>query len=75
MVIAADVRVGGDSRLPAPGSTTWLESAATRPGSWWPDWLSWLEGYAGEGRVAPKKLGSAKCQVTAKAPGTYVHAT
>jgi class II poly(R)-hydroxyalkanoic acid synthase len=55
-------------------SEEWLAAAATRPGSWWPDYLAWLGERAGPLRAAPKKLGSAKHEALAKAPGTYVHA-
>jgi polyhydroxyalkanoate synthase len=52
-----------------------LERAATLPGSWWPDYVTWLEQRSGELRPAPRKLGSRAHRATAKAPGTYVHAT
>jgi polyhydroxyalkanoate synthase subunit PhaC len=51
-----------------------LAGAATRPGSWWPDYVAWLGERSGALRPAPKKLGSAKHAALAKAPGTYVHA-
>jgi len=53
----------------------WLEQAATRPGSWWPDYCDWLERRSGDWRPAPKTLGSRKYRALAKAPGTYVHAS
>jgi poly[(R)-3-hydroxyalkanoate] polymerase subunit PhaC len=52
-----------------------LERAATLPGSWWPDYVAWLERRSGELRSAPRKLGSRAHRATAKAPGSYVHAT
>jgi polyhydroxyalkanoate synthase len=54
---------------------TWLEQAATTRGSWWPDYVSWLEERSGALRPAPKALGSRKYKALAKAPGTYVHAS
>jgi polyhydroxyalkanoate synthase subunit PhaC len=53
----------------------WLEQAATRPGSWWPDYCDWLERRSGDWRPAPRTLGSRKYRALAKAPGTYVHAS
>jgi polyhydroxyalkanoate synthase len=58
----------------APDSADWLASAATMQGSWWPDWLAWLDGRSGELRPAPKKLGGRTHKTLAKAPGSYVHA-
>ena len=48
---------------------TWLDQAATLPGSWWADYDEWLAARSGELVPAPKitKRG-------AKAPGSYVHA-
>ena len=34
-----------------------LEQAAKLPGSWWPDYVQWLQERSGELRPAPKKLG------------------
>ena len=44
-------------------------------GSWWPDYIAWLEPRSGEKVPAPKKLGSRKYKATAKAPGIYVMAS
>jgi polyhydroxyalkanoate synthase len=52
----------------------WLAAAATRPGSWWPDYLAWLGARSGGLRPAPKTLGSKRHKGLARAPGTYVHA-
>jgi polyhydroxyalkanoate synthase len=43
-------------------------------GSWWPDYVAWLQARSGELVVAPNALGSRRHKATAKAPGTYVHA-
>jgi polyhydroxyalkanoate synthase subunit PhaC len=53
----------------------WLERAATQPGSWWPDYSAWLAERSGELVAAPAKLGSRAHKPTAKAPGSYVHAS
>ena len=52
----------------------WIDRAATRKGSWWPDYDEWLAARSGELKPAPKRLGNARFKATAKAPGSYVHA-
>jgi polyhydroxyalkanoate synthase len=56
-------------------TNAFLERAATLPGSWWPDYVEWLQQRSGELRPAPRKLGSRAHRAAAKAPGTYVHAS
>jgi len=51
----------------------WSELAATRRGSWWPDYDEWLSARSGELRPAPKRLGGPGYRAHGKAPGTYVH--
>jgi polyhydroxyalkanoate synthase subunit PhaC len=51
----------------------WTELAATRPGSWWPDYDEWLAARSGELMPAPERLGSPDYGALGKAPGTYVH--
>jgi polyhydroxyalkanoate synthase subunit PhaC len=58
-----------------PEADEFLEHAATLPGSWWPDYVAWLGQRSGELRRAPRKLGSRAHRATAKAPGSYVHAS
>ena len=53
----------------------WAELAATRKGSWWPDYDKWLAARSGELKPAPKRLGGPDHRALAKAPGTYVHAS
>ncbi|PID78147.1 MAG: poly-beta-hydroxybutyrate polymerase [Deltaproteobacteria bacterium] len=53
------------------GPDYWLETAKMHKGSWWPEWIDWLEKRSGEEVIAPK------CPVEKKydlgdAPGTYV---
>jgi polyhydroxyalkanoate synthase len=52
-----------------------LDQAAKLPGSWWPDYVQWLQERSGELRPAPKKLGGGGHRALGKAPGTYVLAT
>ena len=52
-----------------------LEQAAKLPGSWWPDYVQWLQERSGELRPAPKKLGRPGHRAFGRAPGTYVLAT
>jgi poly[(R)-3-hydroxyalkanoate] polymerase subunit PhaC len=49
----------------------WLESAEQHNGSWWTDWLEWLQPRSGE-QVAPPAMGSAAHPPITPAPGTYV---
>jgi polyhydroxyalkanoate synthase len=53
----------------------WLPEAAERTGSWWPDYLSWLEPRSGELKPKPKTLGSKEYKPLIKAPGSYVFET
>lgn len=50
----------------------WLERAAEKPGSWWPDWDSWMKGHSSGVVQAPKELGNATFGVIEPAPGRYV---
>ncbi len=68
----ASYRVTDDS---ADEPETWVANADIRRGSWWPDYRDWLTQRAGELVPAPKTLGSRKHKATAKAPGSYVHAS
>ncbi len=50
----------------------WFASAAEHPGSWWPTWTEWLDGYGGK-KVKPKaSAGSDAYPVIEPAPGRYV---
>jgi poly[(R)-3-hydroxyalkanoate] polymerase subunit PhaC len=53
----------------------WATHADVKRGSWWPGYGEWLAERAGELRPAPATLGSRKHRATAKAPGSYVHAS
>jgi len=53
----------------------WVEGATEHPGSWWPDWMSWLKPHAGKQVPAPKRYGKgAAYSPIEPAPGRYVKA-
>lgn len=56
----------------AKDAQTWLASAEQVPGSWWPDWMAWLEDWKGPRVKAPGKFGGAKYAPIEPAPGSYV---
>ena len=45
----------------------WVGLATAKGGSWWPEWVAWLETRSGA-RTSPPRMGEALCD----APGTYV---
>jgi polyhydroxyalkanoate synthase len=49
----------------------WLAKAKEHPGSWWPDWLTWLKAHD-PAEVAARKPGGGKLKAIEDAPGTYV---
>jgi polyhydroxyalkanoate synthase len=49
----------------------WLAAATEHQGSWWVDWIPWLEERSGE-LIAPPSLGSEEFPPIGDAPGTYV---
>jgi polyhydroxyalkanoate synthase len=49
----------------------WLSGATEHEGSWWPDWIPWLEGHSGD-LVAPPTVGSREHPPVTDAPGLYV---
>ncbi|MGH8012777.1 MAG: PHA/PHB synthase family protein [Candidatus Binataceae bacterium] len=51
----------------------WLRDAQEHKGSWWENWIAWLERRSGEKRPAPESLGNGEFPMLAPAPGTYVH--
>ena len=56
-----------------PEAEAWLEGAAHHPGSWWPEWSSWLENLAG-GKVKARVPGKGGLPALEDAPGSYVKA-
>ena len=55
-----------------PSTEAWLAGAVEHTGSWWPDYLQWLEPHLGDLEPTPKSLGSREHKPLAGAPGTYV---
>jgi polyhydroxyalkanoate synthase len=55
-----------------PDPQAWLDSAVTEPGSWWPDFVTWLGQRCGPSKNAPKRLGGNGFAPLVEAPGTYV---
>jgi len=51
----------------------WYHDATHRQGSWWPQWLEWIQARSGEQRETLATLGSARHPPMEAAPGTYVH--
>jgi poly[(R)-3-hydroxyalkanoate] polymerase subunit PhaC len=49
----------------------WREGATFHEGSWWLDWIEWLQARSGE-LVAPPSMGSQAYPPLVPAPGTYV---
>jgi polyhydroxyalkanoate synthase len=49
----------------------WMSSATHHSGSWWPEWLDWLEQF-NEADVDPPATGSRRHPALCDAPGTYV---
>ncbi|RJG09152.1 class II poly(R)-hydroxyalkanoic acid synthase [Pseudomonas cavernicola] len=51
----------------------WYFDAQKHDGSWWPDWLGWIQARSGEQRETLPALGSQNHPPMEAAPGTYVH--
>ena len=49
----------------------WLEAATQHAGSWWSDWATWVEPYAGD-KVAARVPGKGKLKALEDAPGSFV---
>jgi poly(3-hydroxyalkanoate) synthetase len=50
----------------------WQAATPIAPGSWWPDYLSWLRARSGPDKAAPAALAGNGYQVIEPAPGRYV---
>jgi polyhydroxyalkanoate synthase len=57
---------------PAADAATWLKGAEEHPGSWWPEWATFLAEHAGEEIPAPRRYGNVKFKPIEPAPGRYV---
>lgn len=64
------IKFGGDHYT---DPDTWAAAASRKEGSWWPEWVAWLETRSGQ-PVPPPRLAAAEGEYTAlaDAPGTYV---
>ena len=49
----------------------WFDGSTEHPGSWWPDWHSWVSRHAGP-QVEARAPGEGKLKVIEDAPGSYV---
>jgi polyhydroxyalkanoate synthase len=58
---------------PAPSGAfeDWVAKASEHPGSWWPDWISWIAAQVPE-MVPAREPGGGKVTPLGDAPGTYV---
>jgi len=50
----------------------WLDKAEEKPGSWWPDWDSWMKRHSSGTIDAPIHPGNANYHLIEPAPGRYV---
>lgn len=65
--------IGAGAALPADAQS-WFDKAKEHPGSWWTDWVGWLNSHAGKQVAAPKAPGNRQYKVIEPAPGRYVKA-
>ena len=49
-----------------------LAGSTTEGGSWWPDFVGWLEQRGGGDKARPRRLGAAGLPPLDPAPGSYV---
>jgi len=54
------------------GPEQWLETAEVKPGSWWQEWVTWLDRQSSPERVAPPVMGAPDHPPMMDAPGSYV---
>jgi polyhydroxyalkanoate synthase subunit PhaC len=51
----------------------WFKGGTEHKGTWWDNWLEWMEKRSGERRPAPTALGGGGYEAIEPAPGRYVH--
>ena len=51
---------------------TWFEAAEEKPGSWWPDWDSWMKSHSAGMIPASDRPGNMQYSPIEAAPGRYV---
>lgn len=61
--------VGGEL---GKGPDHWLQTAESKPGSWWTHWAAWLATHGGDLIEAPRTLGNDTYKELEPAPGSYV---
>jgi poly[(R)-3-hydroxyalkanoate] polymerase subunit PhaC len=56
---------------------TWLASASQKQGSWWPEWVRWVDAHSSSVRLTPSFLSNAAGGLPSygPAPGSYVFQT
>jgi polyhydroxyalkanoate synthase len=59
---------------PAAEPAKWLEAATEHAGSWWPEWVAFLNAHAGGRTAAPRGYGNRRYKAIEAAPGRYVRA-
>jgi len=62
-----------NEKLPATAEE-WFKDAKQHPGSWWKDWIDWLQPYLGPqvaAREVGKAVGKTRARVIEAAPGSY----
>jgi len=60
------------AEAPYVGPDQWLKLAPKHDGSWWPEWIRWLNERSGQ-PCEPPRMGSADGKDLPDAPGEYVH--
>lgn len=55
-----------------PSHEEWLRGAEQHAGSWWPEWVKWIDAHSPEPEVPSRKPGDGKLKPIEDAPGTYV---
>ena len=68
----ASFLVGSEPLAASPGSAEWAASAERHAGSWWHDYVTWLDARSGDEVPAPSTLGSSRHPAIEAAPGSYV---